>query len=49
MLRRILQSKLATLGALLFASIFLAGLVAPLLIPTSAVRDVKFSARLTPR
>ena len=47
MLRRIWQSKLATLGALLFASILLAGLVAPFLIPSSAVRDVKFAARLT--
>src|SRR5205085_3966086 len=46
--RRLWQSKLATGGALLFASIFVAGVVAPWIIPAAAVRDVKFVARLAP-
>lgn len=42
------RSKLATLGFVLFAFIFVAGAAAPLVIPPSVVRDVKFAARLTP-
>ena len=45
---RIWQSKLATLGFVLFAVIFVAGATAPFAIPHSVVRDVKFAARLTP-
>ena len=47
-MRRLWQSKLATLGSLVFATIFVAGAVAPFVIPPSVVRDVKFAARLTP-
>jgi peptide/nickel transport system permease protein len=42
------RSKLATLGFVLFALIFVAGAAAPLVIPQSVVRDVTFAARLTP-
>ena len=42
------RSALASAGAALFLAIFLAGAVAPLLIPASAVRDVQFGARLAP-
>jgi peptide/nickel transport system permease protein len=46
--KRLWRSKLATLGFAVFTLIFVAGVVAPLAIPSSVVRDVKFSARLTP-
>ena len=42
------RSPLAMTGALLFGAIFVAGAVAPLVIPSSVVRDVKFGARLSP-
>ncbi|HYB70506.1 MAG TPA: ABC transporter permease [Candidatus Bathyarchaeia archaeon] len=41
-------SKLAVAGAVVFATILLAGTVAPLVIPASVVRDVRFAAKLTP-
>jgi peptide/nickel transport system permease protein len=44
--KRLWRSKLATAGTAVFALIFVAGLAAPLVIPRSAVRDVKFGARL---
>jgi peptide/nickel transport system permease protein len=47
-LKRIWQSKLAMLGFALFMSIFVAGAVAPFVIPPSVVRDVKFAAKLAP-
>ena len=47
-LASIRRSTLASAGAVLFLAIFLAGAVAPLLIPASVVRDVQFGARLTP-
>jgi peptide/nickel transport system permease protein len=40
------RSPLATAGALLFAAMLVAGALAPLLIPASVVRDVRFGARL---
>jgi peptide/nickel transport system permease protein len=43
-----MRSKLATAGVVVFAAIFVAGAVAPLAIPSSVVRDVKFAARLSP-
>jgi peptide/nickel transport system permease protein len=45
-LASIRRSTLASAGAVLFLAIFLAGAVAPLLIPASVVRDVQFGARL---
>jgi peptide/nickel transport system permease protein len=45
-LASIRRSTLASAGAVLFLTIFLAGAVAPLLIPASVVRDVQFGARL---
>jgi peptide/nickel transport system permease protein len=42
------KSKLATVGLVVFTAILIAGAVAPFVIPASVVRDVKFSARLTP-
>ena len=47
-LRLIWHSKLATLGVVLFSAILMAAIVAPLVIPASVVRDVKFSAKLSP-
>ena len=47
-LRLIWHSKLATLGLVLFSAILVAAIVAPLVIPASVVRDVKFSAKLNP-
>ena len=47
-MRRFWQSKLATLGLLVFATILVAGLVAPFVISPSVVRDVKFAAKLAP-
>ena len=41
-------SKLALAGSVVFATILLAGAVAPLVIPASVVRDVRFAAKLTP-
>ena len=46
--REMWRSKLATMGLALFLTIAAAGVTAPLLIPASVVRDVKFAARLTP-
>jgi len=46
--RRLWQSKLASLGLGVFLVIVLAGAVAPLLIPASVVRNVKFAAKLSP-
>jgi peptide/nickel transport system permease protein len=46
--RRLWQSKLATLGLAVFGLIVVAGALAPFLIPASVVRDVKFAARLAP-
>jgi peptide/nickel transport system permease protein len=46
--KRLWRSRLATMGVALFAVIFITGAVAPFVIPSSVVRDVKFSARLTP-
>ena len=42
------KSKLATLGLLVFATILVAGIVAPFVIPASVVRDVRFDAKLSP-
>ena len=47
-MKRLWQSKLATLGAVLFTLIFVAGVAAPFVIPASVVRDVKFAAKLAP-
>ena len=47
-MRQLWRSKLATLGAIVFATIVIAGAVAPFLISPSVVRDVKFDAKLTP-
>src|SRR3712207_5757057 len=47
-LAAIRRSTLASAGAVLFLFIFVAGAVAPLLIPASVVRDVQFGARLSP-
>jgi len=46
--REMWRSKLATMGLALFLAIAAAGVAAPVLIPASVVRDVKFAARLTP-
>ncbi len=42
------QNKLATAGLLVFVCILVAGVTAPLAIPASVVRDVRFAAKLTP-
>ena len=41
-------ARLAAAGGLVFLGIFVAGLIAPALIPSSVVRDVKFAAKLAP-
>lgn len=46
--RHLRQNKLATAGFVIFTSILLAGAAAPLVIPGSVVRDVRFAAKLTP-
>ena len=45
---RLARARLAAAGALVFAGILVTGLVAPVLIPASVVRDVKFAAKLAP-
>lgn len=47
-LRDLWRNKLATGGLLVFLAIAVTGVVAPLVIPASVVRDVTFSAKLTP-
>ena len=47
-MRKLWQSKLATLGVVVFATILIAGAIAPFVISSSVVRDVKFDAKLTP-
>ena len=47
-MRQLWRSKLATRGAIVFATIVIAGAVAPFVISPSVVRDVKFDAKLTP-
>ncbi len=42
------RSKLATLGGVIFLSILVAAAVAPLIVPRSVVRDVRFAAKLMP-
>lgn len=42
------QSKLATIGIIVFTFMLAAGAAAPFMIPDSVVRDVKFAAKLTP-
>jgi len=46
--RRLWGSKLATGALVMFLAIAVTGAAAPLLIPASVVRDVTFSAKLTP-
>jgi peptide/nickel transport system permease protein len=46
--QQIRQHKLAMAGFALFIAVFIAGLVAPYMIPASAVRDVKFAIKLAP-
>ena len=47
-LRDLWRNKLATGGLVIFLAIAITGVVAPLVIPASVVRDVTFSAKLTP-
>lgn len=47
-LRDLWRNKLATGGLVVFLAIAITGVVAPLVIPASVVRDVTFSAKLTP-
>jgi peptide/nickel transport system permease protein len=47
-LRDLWRNKLATGGLAIFLAIAITGVVAPLVIPASVVRDVTFSAKLTP-
>lgn len=42
------QSKLATFGGVIFLSILAVGAAAPLIVPSSVVRDVRFAAKLMP-
>ena len=46
--RQIYQHKLAAVGFGLFIAMFIAGVVAPYVIPTSVVRDVRFAVKLAP-
>lgn len=46
--RRLWQNKLAAAGLAVFGAIAVAGAVAPLVIPASVVRDVRFAAKLAP-
>jgi ABC-type dipeptide/oligopeptide/nickel transport system permease subunit len=48
MVRDLWRSKLATAGLAVFLAMAAVGAAAPLVIPASAVRDVRFAARLTP-
>ena len=47
-LRRALRHRFAAAGLLIFSLILLTGVVAPFLIPSSAVRAVNFAAKLAP-